>query len=612
LELQTGESLLKFAGALALVVLISLGLIWRLPECKAQNKSTPEDYDYYTLALTSISNSAGEAAKLADISQRVKLLLYAAKILPAADHDEAVRLLDLALRNLKDWTADDRASWYQRHTAAILRNDVMAAYAKLDTEKATTLQKEFQAEAESTVATASATSLKSDKWFTQFSSRRTNADQAVRIALSLVDTDPDRAFALVLQSLQGGTVSSVLIQLVQKLVESGNRALLNKLELGIGAVLASNVTLDPMGLSFSTALLETDKEMSPVTRNAFVSFFMASLQSWSSLVRNESANGGLDSSYINISFTVFSTSVRPALLHNAPAQVPVFDSVMNQLGPLVPDQTRSRMQAFQPEKLSDPRDRLNDILKDPIAEKRDLRLVGLVSELLRKDSEDSQSNLDLAGEAINGFSDPDAKSAFTDRLTITRVNAMLKAKKFIEAQRLANSIPSEETRAWALLALATVAAKADRVLGFELIANALRSLDKSSPSPHKVELALTATGMLSKDDPNRAFDTLILASQYANSSPATIDPPTKPAFAFGFDVAIGEAHTKLGVFPESLAEVETNSSLANLGVTDWFRAEEITNGIREPALRLRLKLQFAEAVLASNPKPKRKDAKAIH
>ena len=41
--------------------------------------------------------------------------------------------------------------------------------------------------------------------------------------------------------------------------------------------------------------------------------------------------------------------------------------------------------------------------------------------------------------------------------------------------------------------------------------------------------------------------------------------------------------------------------------TDWFRAEQIANDIREPALRLYLKLKFTEAVLAHNPKPKRKD-----
>src|SRR6202011_5510382 len=117
--------------------------------------------------------------------------------------------------------------------------------------------------------------------------------------------------------------------------------------------------------------LQTDKDIPAVTKSAFVSFFMDSLQSWSNLVRDASANGGLDSSYINAAFTVFSIAVRPVVSQYAPGQLPVFDSVLDQLGPLVPTKTRSRVQAFQPETFSDPRERLNDILKDPAPEKRD-------------------------------------------------------------------------------------------------------------------------------------------------------------------------------------------------------------------------------------------------
>ena len=93
-----------------------------------------------------------------------------------------------------------------------------------------------------------------------------------------------------------------------------------------------------------------------------------------------------------------------------------------------------------------------------------------------------------------------------------RLDAFVKQGKFIEAQQLAGSIASEETRAWALLALSTVAAKADRVLGFELISNALKALDKASPSPHKVQLALMASAMLAKNDRQRAFETFATAN----------------------------------------------------------------------------------------------------
>lgn len=589
-----------------LASLIWPGFFWQLPECEAQKKLASAEYDYYSLALTSISNSARDASKLPDIPQRVSLLLYAARILAPSQRDETMRLLDVALHDLKQWASEDKASWYQRHTAATLRNEVLALLMRVDPEKATSLQKETQAEEASDGKTAAA-ALKARTWSAQFIDRRTIADQSAKLALSLVETEPEKALALVVQSVQGGTVSGGLFEIVEKLVQDGNRTFLNKLEIGIGGVLAASFTLDPISLSYSGALLQTDKDMPSVARRDFITFFMRSVQLWSELVRDASASGGLNSSYINATFTVFTLGVRPSLLLYAPEQAAVFDSVLDQLGPLVPETTRSRLQAFQPEKLSDPRDRLNDILKDPNPGKRDLRLNRLVSELLRHESGDFQKNLELASDAISGFTDPDAKSAYTDLLTITRIDGLVKEKKFIEAQPLAGSISSEEVRAWALLALSSVAAKSDRVLGFELISNALKALDKASPSPHKVELALMATAMLAKNDPQRAFDTLSTASKYANSSAAKVDPPTKPPFAFGLEATIGEAHTKLGVFPESLGELKIDPSLSALATTDWFRADEIVNDIREPSLRLQLKLQFAGAVLAQESKPKRKE-----
>lgn len=153
----------------------------------------------------------------------------------------------------------------------------------------------------------------------------------------------------------------------------------------------------------------------------------------------------------------------------------------------------------------------------------------------------------------------------------------------------------------------SVAIKTDRVLGFELISNALTSLDKTSPSPHKVELALIAAGMLAKSDPQRAFDTLSAASRYANSSASKIDPPAKPPVAFGLEATIGEATTRLGVFPENLGEVKIDPSLSTLGTSDWFRANQIADSIREPALRLRLRLAFAQAMIAEGPKPRTKE-----
>jgi hypothetical protein len=378
--------------------------------------------------------------------------------------------------------------------------------------------------------------------------------------------------------------------------------------MGIAQVLTANITLDPTSLAFASILVQADKDMPAAARMAFVSFLIRSVQAQSNLARDPGGNVRIDASYAAAVFTMASLNVRPIILQYSPEQLPMFEQVMDQLASLVPAETRSRLQGFQPETLSDPSDRLNDILRDQVPEKRDMRLSRLVSELLRSKSEDYQKGFDLASDAISAFSDPRAKSAFTDLLTITRIDAFVRQRKFIEAQALGSSISSEETRAWALLALSSVAAKSDPVLGFELISNALKALDKASPSPHKVELALLATAMLAKSDPQRAFETLSTSSKYANSSASKVDSPTKRPFAFGLEATIGGAHIRLGVFPKSLGELKIDPTLSALATTDWFRADQIVNDIREPSLRLELKLQLAGAVLAKESKPIRKQA----
>src|SRR5687768_4581100 len=100
---------------LSLVVLVSLSFCFPRSLCKAQKKIPPADHGYYALAISSIADITAEASKLPDISQRVKVLIEAAKILQAAKKEEAVRLLELVLRDLKEWGSADDASWQQRN-----------------------------------------------------------------------------------------------------------------------------------------------------------------------------------------------------------------------------------------------------------------------------------------------------------------------------------------------------------------------------------------------------------------------------------------------------------------------------------------------------------------
>jgi hypothetical protein len=246
---------------LSLAILISLSFCWPRSWCNAQKKPSPAEYDYYSLAITLIAEVTAEASKLPDIPQRVKVLIEAAKILQPAKKEEAVRLLEVVLRDLKEWGSAETANWRQRHIAATLRNETLALYALVDSEKALVRQKEFQTLEETTASNSLTASLKTfSSWRAHFSEKQAAADQLAKVALSLIDNEPQRAFGLVVQSLQGGTVSGVLVDIVQKLIQNGNRALLDKLENKISQVLATNITLDPYSLS-SAAVLGLDKDM---------------------------------------------------------------------------------------------------------------------------------------------------------------------------------------------------------------------------------------------------------------------------------------------------------------------------------------------------------------
>lgn len=584
---------------LSLAVLFSMVLCWPRSLCEAQRRISPPDHDYYALAITSITEITSEASKLPDIPLRAKVLIEAAKILQPAKKEESIRLLELVLGDLKEWGAADDASWHQRSMAASLRNDALAVYALVDPEKALVRQQELKSLEESSAGNStSALSLKSGSWRAYFNDKKTAADQLVKIALPLIETEPDRALALVAQSLQGGTVSSALFEIVEKLIKNGNRALLDKLETNISQALATTVTLDPYSLS-SAGVLALDQDMPQAAKNAFASFFMRSLQAWSMVVKEP----GIDVYYIISGFNTFSNPIRHLISQSAPDQLLEFDLLLDQVAAVVPEKKRDLIKQVQPETSSDPKERLNDILRDQDARRRDLRLNRFVSELFRNESDNSEERFDLATDAINGFTDSDAKSAYTDLLTITRVNTLVKQKKMIEAQQLAGALSSEETRAWALLAVATEAAKEDKVLGFESITKAQKALDAASPSPYKTELALLAAALLVKDDSRRAFETLVTAAKYANSSKDA--SRTKPPFAFGLEAKIGEVETRLGAVPLNLSEVRIDPTLAALAATDWFRADQIVRDIREPSLRLPLRLEFAAAVLARELKSRK-------
>ena len=586
MQLIVGDtSRLHLRVAACVVMLVASAVLRAAPQ---------QDYDYRSLAVESVLTSAQEAQKLSNLEERVSLVITAVKILPPAHRPEAIALLERSLEDVKDWKPTGKKGEVDRFTANRLYSDLLAAYAKLDPERALALRNVEHNE--EPTGDGHKYLRAQGKWSAELLARRGPADQAAGLALSLVDADPERAFSLLLQSVKDGIVSNSVNAVFQKLQEKQDRRFLDQLEMAIAQSLASTFTLDLFSLGFASALLNDDR-MPTVAQRRISRFLMNSAEMWSALVKGDDGKGGLDPAYVSSSFTRFVLNVRPAIAKSSPADTLKLDILLDQASRFVPEKTKSNLQVFQPETLTDSRERLNAILREPGAEKRDLRLIGLASELLRKlDAGDQESGPGLLTDTIDQFSDARLRTTFGDFLLIKRLNFLVDAKKFESAKKLAVSISAAETRVWTMLALA-VAAKQNKVFAFELIGDAMKTLDAASPTPAKVALALMGAALLAEDSPQRAFDLLSTAAKYSNSSQDVSDD-SDVASAIGLTASIGNFSLILAREPKSLAEVRLDPRLASLAKTDWFRSQQVANSFADQGLRLRLKLQFAGRVLA--------------
>ena len=557
--------------------------------------ASQQDYDYRSLAVESVLTSAQEAQKLSDIEERISLVIAAARLLPTSHRREAVAFLERGLQDVKDWHSTGKKAPLDRATANRLYSDLLAAYAKLDPERALAFQNIDPNE--DTPGHGHKYLRAGGKWSAEILARRGPADQAAGLALSIIDTDPERAFSLVVQSIKDGIVSNSVNAVFEKLQQKQDRGFLDRLLMAVAQSLATTFTLDHFSLGYAAAFLN-DHRMPSVAQRRLIRFLMNSIEMWAALVKGDDGNGGLDPSYVSSSFTRFVLNVRPAITKYSPADTLKFDILLDQSSRFVPEKTKSNLQVFQPETLTDSRERLNAILREPGAERRDLRLIGLASELFRKlDASDFESGLDLLKDTITQFSDARLRTTFGDLLLIKRLNSLVRLKRFDSVRKLVASISSAETRIWTMLALA-VAAKEDKVLAFELTSDAVKALEAASPSPAKVALALMGAAQLADDIPQRSFDLLSSAAKYSNSSK---DPSENNdvASAIGLTASIGNLSLILAREPKSLAEVKIDPRLASLAKTDWFRSQQVANSFADQSLRLRLKLQFAGGVLTS-------------
>jgi len=258
-----------------------------------------------------------------------------------------------------------------------------------------------------------------------------------------------------------------------------------------------------------------------------------------------------------------------------------------------------------PEKISNLADRLVDILREKGTERREWRLRRLILDALRAGEPDNpQPNLEVASAAVMHVGDEKVKNALADLIIVAKVNLLTKGGSVVDAERLASSISSKETRSWALLALSAVVAKQDQFLQLQLINNGMKALDTASPNSRKVELAFMGAGMMVNREPERAFEMLLTGAKYANSMSGGLEGESNEiSKTIHYESTIGDMRAMLTRDPQGLNEIEIDNSFAELGRSDWFRSQQLTDQFNDLGLRLKLKLLFAGAVISAKPKP---------
>jgi hypothetical protein len=571
-------------------LLLVVALSFQFASAQAiRQKPKPTDYNYKSLALDSVRDTAQQAKKLTEIKYKIRFLVEASALLSGSNNKEAADLLEFALIDLKDWESENDAPPDRRFLASYFRDLVIAQYLKIDNARATKLV----AEEKRSLSDPDSKPLKNNSsWSTTLLERQSNADRIMAVALAILESDPDRAISLLAQSVQQGIFPWQMAEAFQRL--RANRPVLLAAQERIAASLRSTVALDSTSVT-SAGSLSWDQDMLPTVRATFLQFLLRSLEAWVSLSHAAAVDGGLDPSYLDSMFGTFASTVRPVFVQHGPNELGRFDLQLDQIAPQVSPRIRDMVSSNAFAELTDPRDRLTEIKKEPNPDKRDFRLLRLVMELLRGD--DSQDRESLLAEAVQAVTDDKLKATLGDGVSLDRVQRLTKAQKFNDAAKAAERVTNQDLRAWTLLALSSVVVASDRYLALTWVNAAMKALEVSPATPRKVEIALLGVAVTSQQDPSRSFEIVSLVPKYANAIEESTEPKRDRYSGLLDEVSIGTLKIRPSSPPDELSDVRFDPAIRLLAKRDWFGVQKVADSIKDPALRLSLKLELAKGPL---------------
>lgn len=550
-------------------------------------RSPARDNDVITTQVAEVVFSAGrEAASLKTPWERVEWQLEAARLLVDINRDASLRLANDAWDSLNSWAEERRKSAKEPSPRfGQLRSRLLDLFLKIDPAKASRLAASLS---------ESDRDDNKDRNEAEKLSGRQKADELVRLALKAVDSSPDKALEGALASVAlTGKISDNLRLVITAFKDQ--RPLLQKFEDALAQMLAYKSSLDGDDFKAVVGLIWADPQMTRSTQVIFLNFLLRSTEQFASLARDARSNGkSLPITGDEVGYVYFALlarqGVRDVLITYLSEQVAEFDRHLEEIRTITPFESQEL--AYTTNTSDSLEAQLKRASKTANSEFRDRRLGLLVFRALAA----KPPNVEIASSGVAEISEPKLKAILNDYISIAKTMVSAASNDSDGAEKIARQISRTEWRAWAFMALGTARVDKSQEEANSFYAQALEFLEKSSPSPLKVDLMFVLAEMWGYEL-NQASAIVSKAIKSSNQNMATDDSISSIFNVNGFFPRIGKIALAPGAPPTSLAEVTLPPVIGRLAYEDWDQFLRNSQAIEDLSLRIRYKLAASKSVL---------------
>jgi hypothetical protein len=540
-----------------------------------------------------------EAAKLKDPVESIQLQLEAARLLAREHPEDALRVLNLALNEVRECPASWKSKEKQDKSFQLLslRGDILSLYTKVDPQQADKLLKALP-----DCSVAEKDTRKDEKpdgsanWDT-----RHRADELVKVGISKLGQNPTEAVSVILASVSGtGEISEEIAGAVKKLRDAGSDQLAGELEAGLVKIVSTQTSLDAFDHRAVAALLAADARMSPAVRQAFSDYLLRGLEGFVAAFKESQVSGQplqLDYDNLGYLYCAYLQSIRRVLEKNFPDKSEYVNTALQQIAAVLPEKwldLASRIPVrLSPEQASR---ELEQTLEMTNADARDSRLATFSLRALAGFFT-KERGLELAASAIDAIRDSELRAILKDYFLMAVVRAKIEEENGASAAENARAITNPVWRAWTLMAVGYALTKqpGDAVQLFE---SAAQTLEKSPPTPRRAEVAFKLAELWSERDPSRAFEVLSRAVEYANQiNKSDVNPLIEKHHLGVFYAVIRKLDLQPGNEPADVSELHLGDAVKKLAQLDWTQTEYLSRKIQASPLRLHFQLKMCEGVL---------------